>query len=410
MSSEQAPPGLDSSWVERELHGLAQWRNGLAFRASQFGERGMPVIKIAELKNGLSSQTNYTAQEFDDELRVAPRDILFGWSGSPETSIDTFRWSGPDGWLNQHVFKVTAVEGVDQDFLFALLRSLRPRFIAIARDKQTTGLGHVTIRDLKAIRVRLPPLDEQRRIAGLLAAFDDKIESSERLGRNLKRAVQTSFDHLLRTSHEHARAATVRDLCQEVRNGGTPSRSVARYWEGDVPWFKTGELTDDFLPVRSAEAITHTGLAESNCQLMPRGTVLLAIYAAPTVGRLGILDGEAACNQACTALVPLPEVGYPFLFFTLLSLRARFNLHASGSAQQNISKSIVETADALVPSDDELARFNALALPAMELVASLRRESSIVRRLRDALLPKLVCGEIRLPEDYEPGAAIGVAA
>ena len=86
---------------------LAKWVNGLAFRNIEFQQTGTPVIKIAEIKNGITEQTKFTQQEFDKSVRVSPGDMLFSWSGQPESSIDVSRWLGPDGWLNQHIFRVT---------------------------------------------------------------------------------------------------------------------------------------------------------------------------------------------------------------------------------------------------------------------------------------------------------------
>ena len=123
--------------------------NGLAFRNIQFSHTGKPVIKIAEIKDGISGQTKFTQQSFDESVRVRPGDLLFSWSGQPESSIDAFWWHGPEGWLNQHVFRVTPAKDLDATFFFYLLRYLRPNFIGIARNKQTTGLGHITKGDLE---------------------------------------------------------------------------------------------------------------------------------------------------------------------------------------------------------------------------------------------------------------------
>ena len=91
------------------LYDLAKWKNGLAFRNINFSKRGRPVIKIAELKNGITEQTQLTEQTFDDEVYLRAGDMLFSWSGNPQTSIDVFWYNLPDGWLNQHIFKVTQI-------------------------------------------------------------------------------------------------------------------------------------------------------------------------------------------------------------------------------------------------------------------------------------------------------------
>ena len=141
-------PQFPEHWGRRPLYSMAQWVNGLAFRNIQFSETGMPVIKIAEIKGGISGQTKFTEQTFEESVHVIAGDLLFSWSGQPESSIDAFWWRGPEGWLNQHIFRVTPEHNVDEAFFFYLLRYLRPNFVVIARNKQTTGLGHVTKQDL----------------------------------------------------------------------------------------------------------------------------------------------------------------------------------------------------------------------------------------------------------------------
>ena len=172
---------------------MAQWVNGLAFRDLQFSPSGMPVIKIAEIKGGISGQTKFTQQSFDESVLVKPGDLLFSWSGQPETSIDAFWWKGPTGWLNQHVFRVTPDTSINRAFFFYLLRYLKPNFVGIARNKQTTGLGHVTRRDLENIEVALPPLPEQRAIAHILGTLDDKIELNRRMNRTLEDMARAIF-------------------------------------------------------------------------------------------------------------------------------------------------------------------------------------------------------------------------
>ena len=81
------------------LFDLAQWKNGLAFKKIDFSSDGEPVIKIAELKNGITGQTQFTEGDYGDEVHLTKGDMLFSWSGNPETSIDVFWYNLPDGWL-----------------------------------------------------------------------------------------------------------------------------------------------------------------------------------------------------------------------------------------------------------------------------------------------------------------------
>ena len=173
------------TYKQYPLFDLAEWKNGLAFRKIDFTSTGQPVIKIAELKNGITGQTQFTNGDYGETVHLTKGDMLFSWSGNPETSIDVFWYDLPDGWLNQHIFKVTPSPFVDRSYLYYLLKSLKPRFTAIASNKQTTGLGHVTVKDLKDMIVDLPDIDTQKAIGGYLSSIDHKVYVNKAVNDNL---------------------------------------------------------------------------------------------------------------------------------------------------------------------------------------------------------------------------------
>ena len=112
--------------------------------------------------------------------------MVFSWSGNPQTSIDVFRYNLQDGWLNQHIFKVVANEDiVDKEYLYYVLKYLKLNFTQIATNKQTTGLGHVTLSDIKRISVVVPNNSVQKSIVGILKAIDDKILLNNAINDNL---------------------------------------------------------------------------------------------------------------------------------------------------------------------------------------------------------------------------------
>lgn len=187
------------------------------------------------------------------------------------------------------------------------------------------------------------------------------------------------------------------ELCARIENGSTPKRMEPRFWGGSIPWFKTGELADGPL-LESEERITAEGLAESSCKLWPVGTVLVALYAAPTVGRLGVLQVRAASNQACSALLARPEYGHFFVFFALLMTRDRLQRIAVGAAQQNISQQVVRSHKVIVPPRTIARRFHDSVADTYQRRAVLASESKTLTALRDTLLPKLISGELRVKD------------
>jgi type I restriction enzyme, S subunit len=150
---------VPKGWGEKAVYDIATYINGASYRSFEPNDerRGLPIIKIAELKSGVTTQTRYSSVNMPDKYKINYEDILFSWSGNPDTSIDTFIWSQGAAWLNQHIFRVLPHSNQERSFVFMTLRYLKPVFAEIARNKQTTGLGHVTIADLKRLKIVTPP-------------------------------------------------------------------------------------------------------------------------------------------------------------------------------------------------------------------------------------------------------------
>lgn len=159
--------GIPEGWSSEPVLNQAEWVNGAAYKDMHFSDApdALPVIKIAELKNGLTRTTKRTNTDLGDRYRIRAGELLFSWSGSPGTSIDTFIWIDGEAWLNQHIFAVRPNGNATRAYLFAMLKFLKDDLIEIARNKQTTGLGHVTRQDLNRIQVHTGG-------AAILAAFE----------------------------------------------------------------------------------------------------------------------------------------------------------------------------------------------------------------------------------------------
>lgn len=138
-------------WKNISVYELAEYINGAAFKKNEYADKGVPIIKITELKNGITDATQYCCTEKDAKYYIDDRDILFSWSGNPDTSIDAFLWSNGKAILNQHTFRVVSKYNAPA-FTFFLLKYLKPQFTHIASNKQTIGLGHVTVADLKRLQ------------------------------------------------------------------------------------------------------------------------------------------------------------------------------------------------------------------------------------------------------------------
>ena len=157
----------------------------------------------------------------------------------------------------------------------------------------------------------------------------------------------------------------------EWRAGSTPSRSNPKFYGGNIPWLKTGDLNDGYI-TDVPEYITDLALNSTSLKLNPENSVLIAMYGA-TIGKLGILTKPMTTNQACCAYQPMDGIYNLYLFYFLMASRRRIIKMAEGGAQPNISrtkiisitiplpplaeqKRIVEKLEELMPLCEQLTR------------------------------------------------------
>lgn len=228
---------------------------------------------------------------------------------------------------------------------------------------QGTAQDNLSWEKLLTIKFPVPPLKIQCRIADILFRYDSLIENYQKQIKLLEEAAQRLYKEwfvdLRFPGYENTKIVDgvaegwekkqIKDICSLITSGGTPSRNNKIFWNnGNIKWVKTKELNDTWI-IDTEEHITETGLNSSSAKIFPPNTLLMAIYASPTLGRLGILGYEACCNQAALGLIPNEFVSWQWLFYKLYELRDKFNSIARGAGQQNISAIVVKNMEIVVP-------------------------------------------------------------
>ena len=170
----------------------------------------------------------------------------------------------------------------------------------------------------------------------------------EKIGKNEPVCIADEVPFEIPESWEWVRLGSIGDW----GSGATPSRTTPEYYNGNIPWLKTGDLNDGYI-THIPETITERALLETSVRLNPIGSVLIAMYGA-TIGKLGILQTPATTNQACCACIPFTGIYNEFLFYFLMSQKLAFIKRGEGGAQPNISKEkIVATLMPLPPKAEQ---------------------------------------------------------
>ena len=381
------------------LFDLATWKNGLAFKKIDFSDSGIPVIKIAELNNGIGSSTSFTRGVYSSDVKLQRGDFLFSWSGNPETSIDIFRFELEEGWLNQHIFKTTPNSSlVTWDYFFYLMKWLKPVFKSIASNKQTTGLGHITISDLKKIKVTVPAKDFQDKVAAILTAIDNKISLNAKLNGYLDEYID----------------ATLRNMLNQ-QEGAEVSLGDYLYIKGRIGWKglkKSEYLSDSNYRIINGESLTMSGIDwnkagyiskerydESPEIMLEIGDILLSKDG--TIGKIGYVDELERPTTVASGIFVIRNLrkdvlSTHFVYYLLKSrlFKAFIASRTEGSVIPHLyQKDFVEFLFPLPPID-VMKKFDKLTGPMFQQTIVNAHENKRLAELRDALLPKLMSGEI----------------
>ena len=184
----------------------------------------------------------------------------------------------------------------------------------------------------------------------------------------------------------------------EVVGGSTPSTKDAHFWNGSINWATPKDLSSLKFPVllETSRRITKEGLAKISSGLLPRGTVLLSSRA--PIGYIAIADMPVAVNQGFIAMKCHKRISAVHAW---LWASTNLNLileNANGSTFLEISKSNFRPLPMIVPSEPIRCSFNELVESLLERMIENERQSCILFKLRDTLLPKLISGALRIKE------------
>ena len=182
------------------------------------------------------------------------------------------------------------------------------------------------------------------------------------------------------------RMGTIGEFCKDTKSGGTPNRSNLEYWDSkDYRWLKTGEVQNNVI-LDTEEYISELGLKNSAAKIIPRDSVVMAMYGGGTVSNVAYLACETTTNQACCNMICHTKEDAAFLFFHLLYYQEEIKRLANGGAQENLSQEIIAEQPILL-FEDYKKKTSFVKL--LDLIITKYKECNILTELQSLLLAKM---------------------
>ena len=298
---------------------------------------------------------------------------------------------------------------IDTHFLYYLLLFNKAKIEGLGSG---TTFKEVSGNVMKSVSVSIPNISEQKRIAELLSALDDKIELNRRINDNLEQQAQALFkswfvdfepfkdgefvDSELGMIPKGWTIKTLDSLC-DIVGGGTPSKAKAEYYcLNGIAWLTPKDLSISHLKYsyHGEMDITELGYSNSSAKIMPKGTVLFSSRA--PIGYISIAANEVCTNQGFKSLVP-KVAGTCFLYLFLKENTSLIESQASGSTFKEVSGSLMKAQTVIVPNNTQiLDNFEENVNNIFELQKNIELEILSLQTIRDSLLPRLMSGELKI--------------
>jgi type I restriction enzyme S subunit len=281
-----------------------------------------------------------------------------------------------DGWLVLSDYEQCFAQG----FLYHLLGSpvVFEQFDRLAAGSTVRNLN---IDLASRVTLPIPPLPEQHRIVAILdEAFDGIATAKANAEKNLQNARALFETHLQSVFTERGEGWVEKRLgdIAEVQSGGTPTVSKKEFWNGDIPWYSSGELNRT-LTTNPERHITMEGLENSNAKLFPKGALLVGMYDTAAL-KMSILDRDGAFNQAIAGIKPNNRIDVEFILHAINAEKPKLLLERRGVRQKNLSLGKIKEITVPLPAPEVQ----------ISVVERLREVSSETRYLESLYQQKLI--------------------
>ena len=413
VPAEEQPYDVPENWVWVRLGALYEVNP----KNKADDELDAAFIPMEKISAGMISEYSFEIQEWckakKGHTQFADGDVAFAKISPCFENRKSMMLNNLPNSIGGGTTELIILRNVKVNQKYTFWTVLDERFIrgGVQTYSGTVGQQRINMDYVRAYPIPLPPLSEQQRIVERIEEFFAKFdEAKERLqevadsfavrkAAILHKAFTGELTKQWRrengVSDESWEEKKLGEICK-IGSGGTPSRKHEEYYNGNIPWVKTGELNHDWI-YDTEEKITEAGMNNSSAKLFPVNTVIVAMYGA-TIGKTAILAVPATTNQACACFVCKAGLIYNYLYWYFISQKENLIKSSKGGAQPNISQTILKQYYIPLPSlpeqheivrliDDLVARERSAQQAAEQALASieLMKKSILARAFRGEL-------------------------
>lgn len=367
VPTEEQPYNVPSNWCWVRLGALGYTNIGLTYRPADINDVGTIVLRSSNIQNGKMDYSDVVRVSMDiPESKMSQKgDILICARNGSKSLVGKTAIIDSDG-MSYGAF-MAIFRSPFNPLIFYFLNSHYFRSI-IDRDVGTSTINQVTQALIKELPFPLPPLAEQQRIADRIESLFAKLDEAKEKAQSVLDSFETRKAAILHKAFNGELTAKWREVhgkglsewscsylkeCCQIGSGGTPSRKNPEYYQGSIPWIKTGEINwneiDD-----AEEKISEAAIENSSAKLYEPGAILVAMYGmGVTRGRAAILRVPAATNQAVCVLQPKDDLLNKYLFYYFMCNYWDIREQAVGGNQLNLSGTIIGKFQISIPSVEE---------------------------------------------------------
>ena len=318
------------------------------------------------------------------------------------------RYFKGEAYMTEHAVVCQANEKADTYYLSALLSTLHLERLSGQSAQPGLAVGTLSVQE-----INLPSLETQRSIASILSSLDRKIELNNKINADLEEMAQAIFknwfvdfepfkddkfvDSELGMIPEGWKVGRLDEIA-DVVGGSTPSKAKPEYYtQKGIAWLTPKDLSNHpaVYTSRGEIDITEEGYNSTSTKLMPKGTILFTSRA--PIGYISIAQNDICTNQGFKSLVP-KKAGTCFLYCFLKCVTPEIENKSTGSTFKEASGSLMKSLQVIMPEQKVFEDFETIVSPLFARIESLEKENSRLSTLRDTLLPRLMSGELEIPE------------